>query len=58
MNGANYLDDQAGRPHIDDTEYLGRLMQLPTIRPVPEYDRPERLVLSWAQPDMGETSDK
>lgn len=25
---------------------------------MPTYDRPERLVLPWAQPDMSETSNK
>ena len=27
------LDDQAGRQHVD-TEYIGRLLQLPTAKPV------------------------
>ncbi len=32
------LDELAGRLHIADTELLGRLLQLPTVKPVPTTD--------------------
>ena len=34
------LDDLAGRLHVD-TELLGRLLQLPALRPVPVDDEPD-----------------
>ena len=33
MRQGRTLDDLAGRLHVD-TEYLGRLLQLPTVKPV------------------------
>ena len=33
------LDDLAGRLHID-TEYLGRLLQLPTVKPANMVEQP------------------
>ena len=33
MRQARTLDDPAGRLHVD-TEYLGRLLQLPTAEPI------------------------
>ena len=34
------LDDQAGRQHVD-TEYIGRLLQLPTAKPAATTGEPD-----------------
>lgn len=44
------LEDLAGRLHVD-TEYLGRLLQMPALKPIPTTDEPDlwRAEEAWGQ---------
>lgn len=47
MRAGRTLDDLAGRLHFD-TEYLGRLLQLPTAKPAATTDEPDL----WRVPEL------
>ncbi len=47
MRQGRTLDDLAGRRHVD-TEYVGRMLQLPTAKPAATTDEPDL----WRVPEL------